>query len=57
MCDKEVKTDLKKHKECGKLVQTHTINFPKNADIEYFMIMLLFTEKNLKKILMRLFSK
>ena len=33
ICDKEVKTDLKNHRVCGKLVQTHTINTPKISDI------------------------
>ena len=32
ICDKEVKTDLKKHRVCGKLVQTNTINIPKTSD-------------------------
>ena len=30
----EVKTVFKKHTECGKLVQTHTINNPKISDID-----------------------
>ena len=33
ICDKEVETDLKKHRECGKLVRTHTFNNPKISDI------------------------
>ena len=33
ICDKEVKTDLKKHRVCGKLVQTLTINNPKISEI------------------------
>ena len=32
LCDKEVKLELKKHRLCGKLVQTHTINNPKLSD-------------------------
>ena len=33
-CDIEVKTDLRKHRECSRLVKTHTINFPKISDID-----------------------
>ena len=33
-CDKEVETDLKKHRGGGKLVQTHTKNNPKFSDID-----------------------
>ena len=33
ICDKEVKTDLKRHRVCGKLGQTQTINNPKLSDL------------------------
>ena len=33
-CDIEVKTDLKIHRECIRVVKTHTINFPKISDID-----------------------
>ena len=33
ICDKEVKTDLKKHRVCRNLFQTHTIKNPKISDI------------------------
>ena len=32
-CDKEAETDIKKHKECGRIVQTHTINNPNFSEI------------------------
>ena len=31
-CDKEVETDPKKHRGCGRLIQTHTFNDPKFSD-------------------------
>ena len=33
LCDKEIKTDIKKHRKCGKLVQTLIINNPKISHI------------------------
>ena len=33
ICNNEVKTDFKKHRVCGELVQTLIINIPKISDI------------------------
>ena len=33
ICDKEFKTDLNKHRVCGIILQTLTINNPKISDI------------------------
>ena len=33
ICDKEVKTDLEKHRVIGKLIQTHTIINPETSDL------------------------
>ena len=59
--DKEVKTKLKNHRVCGKVVQTHTINNPKISDInrsfhdytinhkkKIFKLMRFFLKMNLK---------
>ena len=46
-CDKEVETDLKKHREGGRLVQTHTINNPNFSDInkDFYDIVLIHDKK------------
>ena len=33
-CDREVETNPQNHRICGKLVQTYTISFQKNSDVD-----------------------